>query len=224
MPSGVDTLPSCSAGDQPLSDIDAASSCDGGGAYMCHSLIPWAVSNTLSYGFAATSSGDVCGRCFQVDFTGTSYNGGNDPGSAALQGKRMIVQATNIGFDVGGGQFDILVPGGGVGAFNACSDQWGVSNDELGAQYGGFLAACKQELGYNASLQQYKTCLSNRCDSVFGSRGLTELQQGCQWYVDWFEAADNPALKYKEVPCPAEITSRSGVDRGFLNDIDNSCN
>ena len=136
----------------------------------------------------------------------------------------MIVEATNIGYDVSGGQFDILVPGGGVGAFNACSTQWGVSNAELGAQYGGLLAACKQELGYNASLSQYKSCLINRCNSVFGSRGLTELQQACTWYADWFEAADNPALKYKEVPCPSELISRSGMNRGVLNDIKNTCN
>ncbi|MEI8634903.1 hypothetical protein P4S72_28405 [Vibrio sp. PP-XX7] len=42
-----------------------------------------------------------------------------------MQGKTMIVQALNIGYDVSGGQFDLLVPGGGVGAFNACSAQWG---------------------------------------------------------------------------------------------------
>ncbi len=224
MPNGVNALQACSTNNQVIGDQNASSSCDGGNAHMCYGLTPWAVDNNLSYGFAATSSGDVCGRCFEVTFTGQSHNGGNDPGSAALAGKRMIVQATNIGYDVSGGQFDILVPGGGVGAFNACSDQWGVSNSELGAQYGGFLAACKNELGYNASLQQYKSCLSNRCNSVFASRGLTELYQGCMWYVDWFQAADNPSLKYKEVACPAAITSRSGVDRGFLNDIDTSCN
>jgi len=217
-------LSACSTNNQTLGDVNAGSSCDGGNAHMCYGLTPWSVSNTLSYGFAATSSGDVCGRCYEIQFTGSSHNGGNDPGSAALSGKRMIVQATNIGYDVSGGQFDILVPGGGVGAFNACSDQWGVSNSELGAQYGGFLAACKDELGYNASLSQYKSCLSNRCDNVFGSRGLTELQQGCQWYANWFEAADNPALKWKEVACPAAITSRSGMNRGALNDISNSCN
>ena len=120
-------------------------------------MAPFAVRDTLAYGFAATSSGDVCGRCYQLQFTGSSHNSPGDPGSAALAGKTMIVQATNIGYDVGGGQFDILVPGGGVGAFNACSAQWGVSNSELGAQYGGLLAACKQELGYNASLAQYKS-------------------------------------------------------------------
>lgn len=190
---------------------------------MCHSMIPWAVNDNLSYGYVATSSGDVCGRCFEVTFTGQGHYG-NDPGSTALNGKRMILQATNIGGDVGGGQFDILIPGGGVGAFNACSSQWGVSNDELGVQYGGFLAACKNELGYNASLQQYKSCVANRCNSVFNSRGLTELYQGCMWFVDWFQAADNPNLRYKEVACPSELTGQSGIDRGFLNDINNSCN
>lgn len=191
---------------------------------MCWGMAPFAVNDKLAYGYAATASGDVCGRCYQLEFTGQSHNSPGDPGSSALAGKVMIVQATNIGYDVGGGQFDILVPGGGVGAFNACSAQWGVSNSELGAQYGGFLAACKQELGYNASLAQYKSCLTNRCNSVFGSRGLTELQQACTWYANWFEAADNPALKYKEVACPAELTSRSGMNRGPLNDIKTSCN
>jgi hypothetical protein len=224
VPSIVTPLPSCAANNTRINDASVGSSCDGGSGHMCYSMAPFAVSDKLSYGFAATANGDVCGRCYQLEFTGSSYNSPGDPGSSALAGKVMIVQATNIGYDVNGGQFDILVPGGGVGLFNACSAQWGVSNSELGAQYGGFLAACKQELGYNASLSQYKSCLRNRCDSVFGSRGLTELQQACVWYADWFEAADNPSLKYKEVACPAEIIARSGVNRGPLNDIKNTCN
>jgi len=224
VPSLVAPLQSCAVNNTRLSDLTAASSCDGGNAHMCWGMAPFAVSDTLAYGYAATSSGDVCGRCYQLQFTGSSHNSPGDPGSAALLGKTMIVQATNIGYDVSGGQFDILVPGGGVGAFNACSAQWGVSNSELGAQYGGLLAACKQELGYNASLAQYKSCLIGRCNSVFGTRGLTELQKACTWYADWFQAADNPALKYKEVACPAELTSRSGMNRGPLNDINTSCN
>ena len=199
------------------------SSCDGGNAHQCYGLVPYAVSDTLAYGYAATSSGDVCGRCFQLQFTGKSYNSSGDPGSAALAGKTMIVQAVNIGGDVANGQVDLLVPGGGVGAFNACSDQWGVSNDELGAQYGGFLAACKQDLGWNASLDQYKSCVTQRCNDVFGSRGLTDLQEGCLWFADWFEAADNPALKYKEVACPDALVNGSGMDRRPLNDISNTC-
>ena len=135
----------------------------------------------------------------------------------------MIVQAINIGFDVGGGQFDLLVPGGGVGAFNACTDQWNIPKNELGAQYGGLLQACKTQLGYNASLSQYKSCLTQKCDSVFGSRNLTEMQKACKWYADWFEAADNPSLVYKEVACPAEIIAKSGLDRRGINDISKSC-
>ncbi|SMF16286.1 Glycosyl hydrolase family 45 [Alteromonadaceae bacterium Bs31] len=224
VPSGVDPLPACSASDAVLSDVDAGSSCDAGGAaHMCQSMAPWVINENLAYGFAAAASGDVCGRCYELRFTGSSYNGGDDPGSAALAGKRMIVQTTNIGYDVSGGQFDILVPGGGVGAFNACSDQWGVPSEQLGAQYGGLLAACKQKLGWNDSLDSYKNCLAQSCQSVFGSRGLSEAYEGCMFYVDWFQAADNPALDYREVPCPNEITVRSGVDRGFLNDVQTSC-
>lgn len=224
VPGGLEPLRACSSNNTSLSDPTVASSCDGGSAHMCWDMAPFAASPTLAFGYAATSSGDVCGRCYQLEFTGSSYNAPGDPGSAALKGKTMIVQATNIGYDVGGGQFDILVPGGGVGAFNACSAQWGIPNSELGSQYGGLLAACKQELGYNASLEQYKACLTSRCNSVFGSRGLTQMQQACLWYANWFEAADNPALKYKEVACPAELTGRSGMDRGPLNDIRNTCN
>jgi len=224
VPALVTPLPSCGVNNAPLTNASAGSACDSGNAHMCWGQAPFTVSDKLAYGYAATSGGDVCGRCYQLEFTGQSHNAPGDPGSAALAGKVMIVQATNIGYDVSGGQFDILVPGGGVGAFNACAAQWGVSNAELGAQYGGLLAACKQELGYNASLAQYKACLTNRCDSVFGSRGLTELQQACNWYANWFEAADNPALKFKEVACPAELISRSGMNRGVLNDIKNTCN
>ena len=224
VPSGMEPMKSCGPNNQVLSDLDATSSCEGGNAHTCYGLAPFAVNNTLSYGYAATSSGDVCGRCYQLEFTGQSYNAPGDPGSAALAGKTMIVQAINVGYDVGGGQFDIMVPGGGVGAFNGCANQWGVSNSELGAQYGGFLSACKSELGYNATREQYKSCVTSRCDSVFGSRGLTELQAGCRWYADWFEAADNPSLRYREVSCPAELINASGMNRSNLGGISNSCN
>jgi hypothetical protein len=220
----MEPMKSCGANNQTLLDPDAGSSCDGGNAHVCYGLVPFAVSNTLSYGYAATSSGDVCGRCYQLEFTGQSYNAPGDPGSAALAGKTMIIQAINVGYDVGGGQFDIMVPGGGVGAFNGCSNQWGVSNSELGAQYGGFLSACKSELGYNASREQYKSCLTSRCNNVFGTRGLTELQAGCLWYADWFEAADNPSLRYREVACPAQLMNASGMNRTNLGGIGNSCN
>jgi hypothetical protein len=210
-PSGV--LASCDASDNNLGNADAANSCEGGPAYFCHSNTPWAVSDTLAYGFAAVAalgSSDICGKCYQVDFTGGSQSG-SDPGSAALVGKSMIVQAINIGGDVGSGQFDIAIPGGGVGAFNACSMQWSVSPSQLGAQYGGFLADCKQSSG--GDLAAIKSCVKQKCMSVFDAKGLTELAAGCQWFVDWFQAADNPKLKYAETACPNDLMNR-GIHRG----------
>lgn len=223
LPEGVNALPSCNISNAPLADLSSASSCEGGDAHTCYGLTPFSISDDLAYGYAATSSGDVCGRCFQLQFTGESFNSPGDPGSAALAGKTMIVQAINIGYDVSNGQFDLLVPGGGVGAFNACSNQWGIPANELGAQYGGLLAACKQDIGWNASHGEYKSCLIERCNSVFGSRGLDTMQEGCLWYANWFEAADNPSLKFKEVGCPAELSSGSGMNRSPLNDISQSC-
>jgi hypothetical protein len=210
----------CDKQDNPTGNPDAANSCEGGPGFLCHSLAPWAVSSKLAYGYAAVSSREsgICGKCYQIDFSGRSHNAGNDPGSSALAGKSMIVQAINIGGDVGSNQFDIAVPGGGVGAFNACSSQWGVPSSELGAQYGGFLASCKS---INANDHQaLKNCVMQKCTSVFESRNLSELAAGCRWFAEWFEVADNPALKYAEVPCPPELMNK-GIRRP--GSASNSC-
>lgn len=188
------------------------SSCDGGDGYTCWNMAPYAVSDKLAYGYAAVSaSGDICGKCYQLDFKGTSHNGNNDAGSKALGGKTMIVQATNIGYDVSNGQIDLLVPGGGVGAFDACTKQWGASADQMGERYGGFLLACKYELGWNAGHDSYKSCVMQRCENLFSKPGMEDLMDGCRWFVDWFEAADNPELVFKEVTCPDALNNVSGM-------------
>lgn len=90
----------CDVNDQPLSDMNAQSGCNGGSAYMCSDQSPWAISDTLAYGFAAVSSSNPasCCACYQLTFTST-----------ALAGKKMIVQATNTGGDVASTQFDLAV-------------------------------------------------------------------------------------------------------------------
>ena len=40
--------------------------------------------------------------------------------------------ASNIGYAVSGGQFDIMIPGGGVGLFKGCASIFGTGN--MGAQ------------------------------------------------------------------------------------------
>lgn len=205
---GRTPIQSCTQDDQPLADVAAKNACESGGvAYMCHSLQPWAVSATLSYGYAAVSKGaDYCGKCYQLQFTGGSHNSTVDAGSKALLGKTMIVQAINNG-GVGSDQFDLLVPGGGVGLLNACSKQWGTA--DLGEQYGGFFLACQK--ANNFDYEKSKTCAKAKCDSVFANK--PELRTGCEWFTGWFGAPDNPAVTYKEVTCPDAITNNSGLKR-----------
>lgn len=189
-------MKSCNQQNQSLGPTAQGSACQGGGAYMCWDGAPWAASDTLAYGYAAASGNNYkCGQCYQLQFTGTGRHG-NGPGVTSLNGKTMIVQVVNNG-GVASDQFDLLIPGGGVGDFNACSSQWGSS--DLGAQYGGFLAGCNGD----------RSCVEQKCQSVFA--GKPELLAGCQWFLGWFNMADNPNLVYKEVACPAAITERSGL-------------
>lgn len=161
-------------------------------------MSPWAVSETLAYGYAATPAGGAdCGKCYQLEFTGAGQHNESDPGSVSLAGKTMIVQATNIGGDVGSGQFDLLLPGGGVGAFDGCSTQWGTS--DLGAQYGGFLTECNDDVN----------CLRSKCESVFD--GKSELLAGCLFHAEWMGGANNPKVRYAEVECPAALKQISGL-------------
>jgi hypothetical protein len=212
VPAGMSPFKSCNIDGVSLNpDPYDQSGCTDGSSYMCYKYIPWAVNSTLSYGFGATSHGDVCGKCFELQFTGEGYHGAN-PDAAAIAGKRMIIQAINIGHDVEGGQVDIMVPGGGVGAYNGCSDQWGIPNDQLGAQYGGLLTACQDIYGHQDH-EALKNCLRSKNDELFRSRGLTQMAEGLDWFIDWFEAADNPVIVYREVSCPQELVNISGMQR-----------
>lgn len=76
-----------------------------------------AISSTLSYGYAAVKlagkqESDWCCACYELTFT-----------SGPVAGKKMVVQATNTGGDLGDNHFDLAIPGGGVGQFNGCTSQ-----------------------------------------------------------------------------------------------------
>ncbi|KAF4976437.1 hypothetical protein FZEAL_6875, partial [Fusarium zealandicum] len=118
----------CDKNDNPLTDANAPSGCNGGSAFTCSNNSPWAVNDKLAYGFAATklaggSEGSWCCACYALTFT-----------DGPVKGKTMVVQSTNTGGDLGENHFDIQMPGGGVGIFDGCSPQWGRL---AGAQYGG---------------------------------------------------------------------------------------
>ncbi|HEY5956768.1 MAG TPA: hypothetical protein VIV60_09455 [Polyangiaceae bacterium] len=181
-------------GNSPVGE-SAGNACDGNGksGYQCNWGAPWDVSPTVSYGYVAFNNG--CGKCFQLDFNGS----GDNAGAKALKGKSMVVQAINIG-GIAGDQFDLLIPGGGVGAMNACvppnsNPMWGSADG--GAQYGGFLAKC----GDNMS------CVTDMCNKAFSSN--TQVMAGCKWFTGWFGGANNPGVTYAEVPCPAALTDKS---------------
>jgi hypothetical protein len=163
------------------------------------------VSDSLAYGFAAFNDGN-CGDCYQLQFTGTSSATSDDPGSKAICGKTMIVQKVNTG-GIASDQFDLMIPGGGVGANDACSTEWGTSN--IGETYGGFLATCQGESGVYAT---YETCTQTFCQTVFSSSADADLLAGCNWLVTWLAAANNPNLVYTPVACPAAITAVSGMN------------
>ncbi len=110
-PSPVGT---CDKGDKPLNDGgNTKSGCDNGGsAFMCSNHSPWAVNATHSYGWAAvnvagSNEASWCCACYELTFT-----------SGPVSGKKLIVQATNTGGDLGNNHFDLAIPGGGVGQFN----------------------------------------------------------------------------------------------------------
>jgi hypothetical protein len=153
---------------------------------MCTDQQPWYDAATkMSYGFAAgvvknvPESGSCC-ACYELHFKGVP---------------RMVVQVGNTGADLkGDGHFDIQVPGGGFGIFDACTDQWDLkSKTAWGARYGGVMAAgWKKEKGCSTLTKDYR--------------------KSCEWHYDYL--GDNPIIeKFYRVVCPDAIVQKSGCKR-----------
>ncbi|EOA91291.1 hypothetical protein ACJQWK_03767 [Exserohilum turcicum] len=174
----------CDKSDNPIADLAAKNGCESGGtAYMCTDQSPWAVNDNLAYGFAAVklagkTERDWCCACYELTFT-----------SGPVSGKKMVVQTTNTGGDLGDNHFDLAMPGGGVGIFNGCTSQFGAPSSGWGQQYGG---------------------ISSRSECA---NFPEKLKAGCYWRFDWFKNADNPSVSFKEVTCPGELTSKTGCIR-----------
>ena len=199
------------------------------GVYTCYDQSPWAPCDDLAFGFAAVplSGPDACGTCFHLEFDGRNQqvqydqNAEPDPGSAQLLGKSMIVMASNTGGDVGSGQFDIMIPGGGLGIFQqGCQNQWGDLDESIyGATYGGMREACRAEFQTaqeqsgqylaHMPLDQMQSCVKTRCDRAFSADpAQAHLLSGCEFYADWMGAADNPTFSYRQVECPQALIER----------------
>jgi hypothetical protein len=191
----------CDARGNKIGDKSAGSMCDGGNAGICRSQFPIIINDTLAFAFAATPGGENnCGKCFDLVFQGKGKYS-NDR-QAKIKGKHLIVMSNNVGYDVAGGQFDVMIPGGGYGIFNGCGGKMGWGSQ--GSQYGGLLDECEHETNYNAN--KYQSCLTEKCNKSFSSD--PEAKEGCLFLATWMNAAGNPLLTYKEVECPKELKDR----------------
>ena len=186
-------LPSCGA--DGVTRNSGGSACTGGSAYACYNEAPRAVGDNVSYGYVAVPN-PSCGTCYHLQFLGTGQHNPNDPGSKNIAGKHMIVKVTNTGGDVAGNQFDLMIPGGGVGQNpNTCPTQWKMSASDMGSMYGGFLSAC------TGSYEAKKACVRERCMKLPDG----DVRKGCIWFVDWYQAADNPQFRYENIACPSDM-------------------
>ncbi|KAM3067230.1 hypothetical protein ACMFMG_005404 [Clarireedia jacksonii] len=180
---GSSPVSTCDVKDSPLADSNAVNGCNGGSSYMCTDQSPYAVTDDLAYGYAAVniaggSESSWCCACYELTFTST-----------AIAGKKMIVQATNTGGDLGSNQFDLAIPGGGVGIFNGCTTEFGAPSSGWGAQYGG--------------VSSVESC----------SSFPAALKPGCEFRFGWFMGADNPTVDFKQVECPAALVKNTGCQR-----------
>nr|QCF40863.1 glycoside hydrolase family 45 protein [Leptinotarsa decemlineata] len=160
---------------------NAQSGCyDGGVAYMCSNQVAWVVNSTLAYGFSAASftggvDTDQCCICVLLSFKGQ------------LTGKKFLVQITNTGSPLAVNQFDLAMPGGGVGIFEkGCSSQWGTPPWGWGRPVGGVE-------------------FEEECNQL-----PADLQEGCRFRFQFMENVDNPDVSFIEVQCPAELKALTG--------------
>jgi len=178
-------------------------------AYVCWDMAPIALNDTLAYAFVAASQKDACGQCFQIQFDGGNHINDVKEAHRLINGKTLIAMATNTGEDVAGDQFDIMVPGGGPGIFNSFAKQMGVDQSLLGAQNGGLLTTCQQEIAdYDKPASVFQDCVRKKCNAVFKKPEHKQLLDGCLWFADWYMTADNPTFIYKQVTCPKYFTDK----------------
>jgi len=187
-----------------IQDRNARSVCGGGTAASCQNYQPFLVNRNLAYGFAAAVSGSSgltgdtnCGQCYELQFVDRRHQGGWGGANPHLVNKSMVIQVTNIGYDVNGEHsFDLQVPGAGQGLF---SD--GCAREYPGYSPGDF--DCDNRYGGCADI---KGC----------SRLPPGLRPGCEWRYNWYYwlrqdgQTNNPFVRFHRVRCPSEITAISG--------------
>jgi len=172
--------------------INKTSACDqsGNGAIMCPDQAPFFDNVTQRWlGFVAaqdTGSNSDCCDCYDVE---------------SADGKKMTVQVTNHGGV--SGLFDLLVPGGGFGDFDGCSQIWPEATSVPQDRYGG--------------LHSPSDCDKAFADNAVGLKFPQDIAS-CKWMFDYFPwpspGVDYPGnldiTSHTKVNCPAALNERSG--------------
>ena len=185
-------------------DPNLKSVCGGGGsgpgaAYTCVDRSPF-TSNGQMYAFAASNS--RCCECYELTFLASSVDGegnvcsGCSSYSGELEGETLVVQVINSGGDLSPTQFDLMIPGGGMGIFNGL-----VGNPPNGPPL--FPQSSYSDWG-----QRYGGVSSReQCFQLPAS-----VVPGCLWRFDDFKGADNPGVSFRKVKCGLypELYEKSG--------------
>jgi glycosyl hydrolase family 45 len=191
---------------------------------MCSSQSPWAINDTVSYGFAAvklagSSEQQWCCQCYELTFT-----------SGPVKGKKFVVQAVNTGgyavlpspkslrcpfiliYRVHAAiwaRTTLIWPSPAAASASSTPAQ---ANTALLPTAGAPSTAVSPTLRTVISSR-----LRSRQDASGGSAGCVFLcpcqilglrANSCQ-----FGGADNPEVTFKQVSCPAEITAKTGCSR-----------
>ena len=106
-----------------------------------------------------------------------------------------------FGYNVAGGQFDIMITEGGVGIFNGCTGV--IGNAEK--QYRGLLSDYEEQVGCDGVVyMKRKSWFQEKSNANFRGDAL----QGCLFIANWMETASAPTMEYSETPCQGAIKSR----------------
>ena len=195
--------------------------CEGGSVGMCKRQMPWIGDgnngeDNVLYGYVANSGDGVgCGKCYELEF------------SNARNISKAYVMVTNGG-DSSSGNFDLLVPGGGFGEFNGCTDYGGWDEAELAncsddttttnvkncSEYGGFWTIEQCASTFPDDDAARKSC-ENVLFGVFPQKGCNLDPDGIPQYMP-----DLYISNKTNITCPSELLD--GVAAGTLSNSENS--
>ncbi len=160
------------------------------------------------YGVAGIGQTADCGKCFQLEITGDNRPSGTT---------KFIVQAVNTGSDVGSGQFDILMGGGGLGLYDGCSSDCKTGRVCSGGHCNGpmysgdFTAWTPDGNCYGGGIRDADGC-DRLVTTPVANQNYAEktLVYGCKVAIQQNYHSNFP-VNFKSVKCPRSLYQLTGI-------------